>query len=426
MSSELHPLRTGSQADDSPTSPEALLISALLEGGQFTPETYFVVEEDIEAWKKLYDFCAEYQQRAGSAPPLSLVAARFPEFDPMTGINASWAASKVRESSAARQLRIRSKQMLTALSDGDLDGAFSAMENLRRPRGHRKDPANIFDHHLLEERFDVSKIEVPYRTLTMATHGGIGPAELWYIAARLGQGKSWELAGYAAKAAQCGVSVGIASLEMPAPAVSLRVLKRLVNARTDKKTTAMLDSPDVTLRKKAMDAIAERTPGKIEVLDPSHGRINSVGAILEMASEYDLVVIDHVGLLMTSDGRRAIDDWRAMALISNVLREITLATSTPIVGAAQVNRDGERTGGHHPPKVSQLSQSDALGQDADVVITMNRLSERVMVHSAAKVREGPNLKWYTRFDPAKNLFHEISKDEAMDVALVDQDHADAC
>ena len=422
MSSDLHPLRAGSTLEDGATSPEALLISALLESGQFTPEIHHVVDDDIEAWRKLWDFCVEYQQRAGCAPPPALVKARFSEFDPVANVSLAWAASKAREAAAARNLRTRSKAMLSALAEDDLEGAFGAMENLQRPRGHRKDPANIFDHSVLEETFEVSRIEVPYRTLSIALKGGFGPGELIYLAARLGQGKSWELAGYAAKAAKCGVSVGYASLEMPCASVTLRILMRMLDARKDKELNALLCSGDAHKVKEATDVIAERTPGRIEVVDPSHGRINTTTAIHEMAREYDQVIIDHVGLLMTADGRRAIDDWRAMALISNTLREITLATGTPILAAAQVNREGERTGGHHPPKVSQLSQSDALGQDADVVITMNRLSERVMVHSAAKVREGPNLKWYTRFDPAKNLFHEITKDQAMDLALSDEDN----
>lgn len=421
MSSELHPLRVGFTAEDSVTSPEALLISALLESGQFTPEQVYVVDEDIEAWKKLWVFCCEYQLKAGCAPPQALVMARFPEFDLTPSISLPWAASKVREAAAARALRSQSREMLAALAADDLDGAFSAIETLKRPRGHRKDPANIFDHSVLEETFEVSKIEVPYRTLMVATHGGIGPAELWYLAARLGQGKSWELGGYAGKAATCGVNVGYVSLEMPCAPVTRRILMRMINTRKERELTAMLCSDDRGKVKEATDIIALRTPGKVDVVDPSHGRVNTTASIMEMATEYDLVVVDHVGLLMTSDGRRAIDDWRAQALISNVLREITLATGTPILAAAQVNREGERTGGHHPPKVSQLSQSDSLGQDADVVVTMNRLSERVMVHSAAKVREGPNLKWYTRFDPAKNLFHEISKDEAVDMAITDED-----
>jgi replicative DNA helicase len=277
----------------------------------------------------------------------------------------------------------------------------------------------VFDHASVAEAFEVSKIEVPYPTLARCTNGGIGPGELWYLAARLGQGKTWELLGYAAKAAKAGYSVGIASLEMPHKQVIMRSLKRL--AGRDASLVRALNDDDVNEVKKAMDTIQATTPGRIDVFDPGHGRINTTSSIAEMCHDYDLVLVDHAGLLMTSDGRRAIDDWRAMAVISNVLREITLATGTPILAAAQINREGEKSHSSAPPKASNLSQSDALGQDADVVITMKRLSDRVMVHSAEKVRNGPNLRWYSRFEPDKARFEEISRDEASELGVLDED-----
>ena len=411
----------GKVDEQSSTSPEALLISAMLELGEFIPAKYHVKDEDVEAWKKLWLFCIDYQLKASMAPPVSLIKARFADFELTPDVSADWAASKVLEAASSRALRTQSKEMLIALSQDDLDGAFNALEGLKRPRGHRKPAADVFDHALIADTVSVSRIPVPYRTLTVATKGGIGPGELWYLAARLGQGKSWELMGYAAAAAMAGYHVGVASLEMPAHLVGRRALLRMVR-KTDSYLTEDLMCDEESKRKQAMDVIAGRCEGSIEIVDPSHGRINTTTAIAEMCHDkYDLVVIDHAGLLMTADNRRAIDDWRAMAVISNVLREITLETSTPILAAAQINREAERGNRDAPPKVSQLSQSDALGQDADVVITMKRLSERSMVHEAAKVRNGPSLRWYTKFDPAKNLFEEISKEDAQELAGTDED-----
>lgn len=415
----------GKVDEESSTSPEALLISSMLEIGSFDPARYHVADDDIEAWKKLWLFACNYQTISGVAPPMSIIRAKFREFELTSGVSPEWAANKVLEASASRQLRIRSKAMLYALSEDDIDAAFTAIEGVQRPRAHRKAPSSVFDHAMLADKFQVSRIEVPYPTLERATQGGIGPGELWYLAARLGQGKSWELMGYAAKAALCGYKVGIASLEMPASKVIRRALLRMVGNK-DTYLSEMIDSPDQVQRKKAMDIIAGRTTGTIEVLDPSHGRINTTTSINEMCSEgYDLVVIDHAGLLMTSDGRRAIDDWRAMAAISNVLREITLATGTSILAAAQINREGEHGNKDAPPKVSQLSQSDALGQDADVVITMRRQSDRIMVNEAGKVREGPSLRWWTHFDPAKNQWGEVSAAQAEEIKANDQDRLDA-
>jgi hypothetical protein len=421
----LHAL-PGKVDEQSSTSPEALLISAMLELGQFTPSSYHVDDDDVEAWKKLWLFCTDYQVKASVAPPVSLVKKKFADFELTPDVSADWAASKVLEASASRVLRTQSKAMLAALGENDLDGAFDALEQVKRPRGHRKPPANVFDHSLLADQFEVSRIPVPYRTLTVATKGGIGPGELWYLAARLGQGKSWELMGYAAHAALSGYRVGVASLEMPAHKVARRALMRMVG-RNDTYLSDMLASDDEVLRKQAMDILgAKMDGGSLEIVDPSHGRINTTTAISEMCHDhYDLVIVDHAGLLMTADNRRAIDDWRAMAVISNILREITLSTGTPILAAAQVNREGEGGNQMKAPKVSQLSQSDALGQDADVVIMMRRQSERIMVHDAGKVREGPSLSWLTRFDPANNLWDEISPDAAAEIRAVDDDRMDA-
>jgi replicative DNA helicase len=236
---------------------------------------------------------------------------------------------------------------------------------------------------------------------------------------RLGQGKTWMLCDITARAAKCGYNVGIASLEMRDKVWGQRVALRL--AGRDAAVTRALRSQVLGEQKEALDHLQKVTPGKVEIFDPSHGQVNTTSFVSEMCRDYDLVIVDHAGLLMTSDGRRAIDDWRAMAVISNTLREITLATTTSVVAAAQINREGERSGSQSPPKTSQLSQSDALGQDGDVVVTGKRLSNRVSVFDAAKVRNGPNLRWWVEFDIARNRIEEITHDRATELGVLDED-----
>lgn len=309
--------------------------------------------------------------------------------------------------------------MAAALREGDLAGAFDAIEHVERPRGFTREPADIFDHALLEDRFSQGHIEVPFPTLQRLTNGGIGAGELWYWAARFGQGKTHSLTGIAARAAEVGCHVGIASLEMPAGEIATRVLRRI--AGKDAVLLGKLDSEDILERKKAQDELLERTAGTIRVFDPSYGTINTTAHISSMCQDYDLVLGDHVGLMRNHEGKRAIDDWRVLAQISNVLREITLESSTPVAFAAQVNREGENPGSAKAPKANHLAGSDALGQDADVVVTQKKLSKRVAVYSAEKVRNGPVGHWYTRFDPAKGRFEEIDYDTALEIMAVDGD-----
>src|SRR5690242_6808832 len=95
--------------DQNPLSPEALLISAFLETGTFDPEPLHVRDEDIEAWAKLWAFGREYQQVAGTAPPMSLVKQRFPDFEATPDVSVEWAAAQVREAGAMRALRHQAK-----------------------------------------------------------------------------------------------------------------------------------------------------------------------------------------------------------------------------------------------------------------------------------------------------------------------------
>jgi replicative DNA helicase len=319
---------------------------------------------------------------------------------------------------ANRRLRMQIQETIKLLGDDDVPAAYAKIESLRRPRSLFKEPADIFDHATVAEDFDVTKIEVPYPTLGRAT-GGIAPAELWMFAARLGQGKTWVMTRFLARAAATGYNCAYLSLEMTAAAIARRIYVHL--AGHDRRLISQLMDEDVYEQKRAIDELRERTPGEIRILDPSHGRINTTSSVASVAHDFEFVVVDHAGLLATSDGKRAIEDWRVQATISNVLREITLESGTPIAAAVQVNREGAGSSSRRPPGTDKLAGSDALGQDADVVVMAKRTSDRTMVMSAEKTRNGPSLRWFTEFDPAQGRFDEITKERANEMIMLDND-----
>jgi hypothetical protein len=415
------PLRETGGADESPESPEALFISALLDSGQFNPEHYHIKAEDLSCWGRVFAFGVEHQQAAGRAPGLEVVKRKFPRFEVTRDIDPRWAAGQLSSAAAGRTLRTAMQEAIQELNDEDVDAAYATFAGMSPPRRSRAAPVSVFDHNAVEERFDIKRIEVPYPALGRAT-GGIGEGEFWLFGARLGAGKTHVGIEFAKIAAKLGYKVGIASLEMPARQVVDRVLKHMCGS--DLKLLMDLEDGDLATRKKAVDIIQERIPGTVEVLDPSHGDVHSTVTIQEVSHDYDLLIIDHVGLMKDNQGRRAIDDWRVQALISNTLREITLATNSRIFGLVQTNRESD-TDAKRAPKASQLSQADALGQDCDVLITAKRVSDRVMLHEAVKVREGPNVRWNSRFDPVKNAWYEITKDEAIALEVLDNDKASA-
>lgn len=400
-------------------SPEALFISALLHDGEYRPEEYRITPSHFSCWRKLHEWCEEYQHKAHAAPPLALVHSEFPDFVLGPDVSARWAAHKLHEAHASRQLRVRMREALVLLDEEDLNGAIETLQGIERPHVVRRPPIMIWDHSP-EDEIEVARIATPYPTLNRVS-GGIGPSELWFWAQRPGEGKTMNLTVFSAYAMEAGYRVRYLSLEMPSRTIVHRTKRAL--ARNERKVLAQLDSKDHREIKKATEHLRHKVPGSLSVVDPSHGSVSST-TVREHMDDCDLVIVDHAGLMKTADGRRAVDDWRAMALISNSLKEDALATGIPILGAVQLNRTAD-TGGLTPPKLTTLAQSDALGQDADVVVTGKKTSETTRVYSAEKVREGSGARWFARYDVKTSTYSEMSKEQAQEQMAVDDDRSES-
>lgn len=397
--------------DSGPESPESLAISAMLAHGQFTPVRWGLSVDDLSCWERLWAFCCDYQATSGCAPPVDLVTRSFPDFEFTAEVNIDWAAGLLRRAAKGRDLRRRMGRAIVALNDEDVDEAYDAFDGLTRPRGKNRSGMSVLDVVTVVDELDITRIPVPWEACGRAT-GGIGPAELWYVAARPGQGKTWAGIRFGVTAAKAGARVRYISMEMRSRTISRRA--QTVLAGRDAGLQRLLRSDSPGERKDGLDALAARLPGSFEVIDTSHGRV-TIATVGDAMAESDLVIVDHVGLMSTSSGQRAIEDWRVMATISNQLKEETLITQVPVLALSQINREGD-TGGIRPPRLSQLAQSDALAQDGDVILTMRKIHAHVQSWSAEKVREGHELRWFTDFRPEHGKMGEISKDRALEIS----------
>jgi replicative DNA helicase len=404
-------------------SAEALLISALINTASVGAEIpYGISATDFEGYADEYNWLVTYLETYREQPTWDIFATRFSAFPRCEHAVVRSAADAVHRSANRRRLNEAMSEAVDLIHLGEEDAAYQRLLDAAPRRATAKPRPILTDtSHLDEWDHAPYAVELPYGTLQRFT-GGMQTGNLWYMAGRPGQGKSAHVTVFGKQGVLTGNRVLMYSLEMS---------EAEVRARFHACLGTEMGYPQVTLtnlRTRHVDRAVYRrfigelddrledTGGCLDVHTPADGPV-SPSVVASMASEYDLVIVDYVGLMASDSGGRAVDDWREMAKISNALKTIALAQRTAILAAAQINREGET--GTGPPKVKNLAQSDALGQDGDVVLTMRAKPHNVATHfSIEKNRHGPSgIAFHTTFDPNSGSFTEISGDHAEDLVI---------
>lgn len=399
----------------SPT-PESLLISSLVNNQDISAiRDYGVTPLHLIGYRDELVWLLTYDAKYKTSPTEAEFLTRFPGF-PFTREQRDglWPATEVRRKASMRDLILRISKASSLLTKGLIEEAFEEVGGARLQVTTSKPQNLLVDPTYLDAYDDVDsfRVPMPWNTAQGKTRG-IGEGELWYFAARQGHGKSSFLIDIAVSAAMQGLDTCIYSLEMPKRQIQTRAhaaAGHRLGIEVDQ--FAMLHGTwDKLDYKKLLDQISGQMTGAIHVHDTSMGRVTP-SMVSARADQYHLNIVDYVGLMYTDNGAPAISDWRAMAEISNQLKEVALGKKTRVLGAAQINREGDGAG-WRPPKLKHLAQSDHLGNDGDVVMTMKRFGRDACVVSPEKNRHGSSGKlFWTKYDPNRGDFHEITRDDA--------------
>jgi len=248
---------------------------------------------------------------------------------------------------------------------------------------------------------------------------GLHPGEMIVVAARPSMGKTslaMNIAEYVA--IEQKLPVGVFSLEMTSESLVLRMLCSLsrVNLRNVREGfLAERDFPKLT-------GAAGRLAGAPLFIDDSSGLsiLQLRAKARRMVQQYGikLFVIDYLQLLH-STARRAENRQQEIADISNGIKSLAKELSVPVIVLSQLNRELEKDKSRKP-QLSDLRESGAIEQDADVVCLLYKPSREEEEGGAgeeqdalpvnlliAKQRNGPTgdihltfLKSYTRFESA--------------------------
>ncbi len=199
---------------------------------------------------------------------------------------------------------------------------------------------------------------------------GFQPGDLIIVAARPSMGKTSLVLNIAQHVAnQPDMTAGFFSLEMSKESLFLRMLTaeaqidshRLMSGAIGQKDYPRISHALETLS--AMKLFIDDTPG-IGVLE-----MRAKSRRLQSEHGLNLLIIDYIQL-MTGRGRfenRTLE----LASISRSLKGLAKELNVPIVVLSQLSRAPESRADHRP-QLSDLRESGALEQDADVVILIFR------------------------------------------------------
>jgi replicative DNA helicase len=88
---------------------------------------------------------------------------------------------------------------------------------------------------------------------------------------------------------------------------------------------------------------------------------------LKMQHNIELVIIDYLQLMSAKDGKGGGNREQEISTISRSIKEIAKELNVPIIALSQLSRSVEQRGGDKRPVLSDLRESGAIEQDADIV-----------------------------------------------------------
>jgi replicative DNA helicase len=222
---------------------------------------------------------------------------------------------------------------------------------------------------LYQNKGGITGITTGFKDIDRKT-SGLQRSDLILIAARPSMGKTAFSLNIAQNAAiKEDISVAIFSLEMSKEQLVQRMLSAESHIEIQKIRTGNLNEDEWPRLAKAMGPLAQSkifiddTPG-ISVME-----IKGKCRRLKVDHGLDLILIDYLQL-MSGEGKSE-NRQQEISNISRALKGLAREMDCPVVALSQLSRAPEVRGDHRPI-LSDLRESGAIEQDADVVMFLYR------------------------------------------------------
>jgi replicative DNA helicase len=200
---------------------------------------------------------------------------------------------------------------------------------------------------------------------------GFQRSELVIVAARPSMGKTAFCLNIATHAAiEGGAGVAIFSLEMSKEALVQRMLCAEAMVDSQRVRQGLLQDSDYTRLARAAGVLQNAAIWIDDTPALTLLEMRSKARRLKADNEVSLVILDYLQLMRTAE--RAESRVQEISEISRSLKALARELEVPVIALSQLSRASEQRGGDRKPILSDLRDSGAIEQDADLVLFIHR------------------------------------------------------
>lgn len=320
--------------------------------------------------------------KIGGAPYLHTLIASVP-----TAANAGYYAEIVRERAILRRL-VEAGTKIVQLGygaaggmGGDVDDVVDrAQQAVYDVTERRSSDDYIRLEDVLQQAFDeieamgshgteIYGVPTGFRELDELTNG-LHPGQLVVIAGRPGLGKSTiGLDFLRAASIKQQMTSCLFSLEMSRSEITMRLLSAEAQILLSRLRTGQMTDPDWNRLARRMGEIAQAPMFIDDSPNLSMMEIRAKARRLKQRHDLKLVVVDYLQLM--SSTKKVENRQQEVAEMSRALKLLAKELDVPVVAISQLNRGAEQRQDKRP-QMSDLRESGAIEQDADMVILLHR------------------------------------------------------
>lgn len=243
----------------------------------------------------------------------------------------------------------------------------SSSKNLR----HIKDVL-MSTYEVIEENYknkgSMTGLDTGFTDLNFMTNG-FQRTDLIVVGARPAVGKTAFALNIAHNAAKKGAKVAVFSLEMADTQLALRILAAECKVELSKLKSGELEEADWLKLVDSISVIAKNPVYINQTANINLMEIRSQCRKLKMQKGLDLIVIDYIQLMLPESNSE--NRQQEISKISRGLKILAKELDCTIMALSQVSRASEIRANHRP-MLSDLRESGAIEQDADIVMFLYR------------------------------------------------------